>query len=188
MTLVFAFPGARGGLFHSGGALLPIIYAAAVVGLDKAVDWVAARRRGWKAQTAKQVFGVGLVVLAMALSGLIYYQRVLKNNTWNNADPLYPVIAAWMTQLHPDSVVMIGNPPAYRYHGGGLSVVVPNEGVETTLQAARHYHVDYLILDANHPMPLTELYHNPEAYPALSLVQTFGQDTGSEVYVFQVGR
>ena len=60
MTLVFAFPGARGGLFHSGAAVLPFVCAAAVIGLDSAVDWAAARRRHWNGQQAKQVFGVGL--------------------------------------------------------------------------------------------------------------------------------
>ena len=42
MTLVFAFPGARGGLFHSGAAVYPFMAALAAVGLDRGVDWLAA--------------------------------------------------------------------------------------------------------------------------------------------------
>ncbi len=34
MTLAFTFPGMRGGLFHSGGALLPFFFAAAGPGLE----------------------------------------------------------------------------------------------------------------------------------------------------------
>ncbi len=188
MTFVFAFPGARGGLFHSGAALLPFIYAAAVMGLDSAVDWVAARRRGWKAQTAKQVFGVGLIVMAMALSSFIYYQRVLRKNAWNNADSLYPEIVAWITQQNPTGMVMIGNPPAYRYHGGGLSVIVPNEDIKTTLQAAGQYQVDYLILDGNHPAPLAELYDDPTQYSEISLVQIFAEDSEKPIYVFEISK
>ncbi len=188
MTLVFAFPGARGGLFHSGAALLPFIYAAALVGLESAVDWAAARRPRWDALLAKQFFGWGLVIMAVALSGFIYYGRVLKNDAWNKADTLYPTIAAWVAQQNPAATVMIGNPPAYRYHGGGLSVMVPDENIETTLQAARHYHVDYLILDQNHPAPLAEVYTQTVTHPGLALVQTFTDEAGNPVYIFKLMR
>ena len=53
MTLVFTFAGDRGGLFHSTGALLPFFYAAAPIGLDAVIDWIARRRRAWNAATAK---------------------------------------------------------------------------------------------------------------------------------------
>jgi hypothetical protein len=181
MTLIFAFPGARGGLFHSGAALLPFIYATAIVGLDNATDWLAAYRRHWDARLAKQVFSVGLVVMAVGLSSFIYYRRVLKNNTWNNADSLYPTIAGWVAQENPAATVMINNPPAYRYHGGGLSVVVPNENVETTLQAAYRYQVDYLILERNHPAPLDGIYKQTDMHPRLSLIKTF-----EDIYIFEI--
>jgi 4-amino-4-deoxy-L-arabinose transferase-like glycosyltransferase len=181
MTLVFAFPGARGGLFHSGTALLPFIYATAVVGLDVAVAWAAARRRHWDAKLARQFFGVSLVVMAVLLSGFIYFNRVIKNDAWNSADKAYATVAAWMAQEEPAATVMINNPPAYRYHGGGLSVVVPNEDVEAILQVARRYQVDFLILDPNHPLPLAGVYDQPASHPQLSLVKTFGN-----VYVFEI--
>jgi hypothetical protein len=188
MTLIFAFPGALGGLFHSGAALLPFIYAAALIGLDRAVDWVARHRRRWDAPLAKQFFGVGLVIMAVTLSSFVYYGRVLKNNAWNNADTLYPAIAAWVAKENQSATVMIGNPPAYRYHGGGLSIIVPNENIETTLQAARHYEADYLILDQNHPAPLTEVYTQTVTHPSLSLVQTFTDDAGHDIYIFKIIR
>ncbi|MEW5960054.1 MAG: hypothetical protein AB1801_20215, partial [Chloroflexota bacterium] len=186
MTLVFAFPGARGGLFHSGAALLPFIYATAVVGLDVAVDWVAARRLHWEAGLAKKVFGASLVVMAVALSGFIYTNRVLKNNAWNSADLLYPTLAEWVSSHDPHAIVMINNPPAYRYHGGGLSVAVPNEDLTVTLQAARRYSVDYLILEPNHPAPLDQVYAQPLAQPGLDLVKVFAAGSGHEVYVFKI--
>jgi hypothetical protein len=154
MTLLFAFPGARGGLFHSGGALLPYIYATGMVGLAQAIRWMAARRHHWRFEPAWRVFSTALLLLAIALSGLLYYRQVLQHNAWNGADTVYPGIAAWVAEQNPDALVMIGNPPSYRYHGGGLSVVVPNEELSTTLAAARHYRVTYLVLDRNHPAPL----------------------------------
>ncbi len=182
MTLVFAFPGARGGLFHSGAALLPLIDGAAAVGLDAAVTWLAMRRRNWRAQTARQVFAVGLLALAVGLSGVVYYPRVLKNNAWNSADAAYPAIAAWVAAHHPGAVVMIGNPPAYRYHGGGPSVVVPNENLAVTRQAARQYGATLLVLDANRPAPLAEVYANPAAQVGLKLAHTFD----NSIYVFEL--
>jgi hypothetical protein len=173
-TVVLPFPGARGGLFHSGGALLPFINALAVLGLDTAVDWAAARRRRWRPAAAKRVFGAGLVVMAVALSGFIYTGRVLKNNAWNRADLGYIEVARWINQQDAAAVVMVNNPPAYRYHGGGLSVAVPNEPVAVLLTAARQYGVTYLVLEANHPAPLADLYQNPALDPRLALVHTLG--------------
>jgi hypothetical protein len=180
MTLIFAFPGARGGLFHSGAALLPYIYAAAAVGLDHTVDWLTARRRGWHARLAKRFFAIGLVVMAMSLSGFIYYQRVLKNNTWNRADQAYASVAGWVLEQDPAAIVMINNPPAYRYHRGGLSVVVPNEDIDTTLQAARRYQVDYLILGPNDPA-LADIYHQTANHPQLMLVENIG-----DIKIFEI--
>jgi hypothetical protein len=181
MTFIFAFPGALGGLFHSGTALLPFIYAAGLVGLDNSVDWLAARRRHWHAPLAKRVFGLALVAMAILLSSFIYYGRVLNHNAWNNVDLRYPAVAAWVAQQNPNATVMINNPPAYIYHGGGLSVVVPNEDIATTLQAAHQYQVDYLILDANRPAPLAEIYDQTKVHPQLSLAKSFGS-----IHIFEI--
>lgn len=184
MTFIFTFPGVRGGLFHSAGALLPIFYAVAMIGLNDVIDWAAIRRRGWNARLAKYVFGTGLIVIAIALSSLVYYQRVLAGGGWNNADRFYPAIAQWVTERHPEATVMIGNPPAYRYHGGGLSVIVPNEPLTTTVQVIDRYQVDYLVLDPNHPQPLTDFYGGRQTHPRLSLVAKFGSQ--EEIYLFEV--
>ena len=115
----FCLSRGAGGLFHSGTALLPFIYAAAVVGLDVAVEWAAARRRRWDADLARQFFGVSLVIMAMALSGFIYYNRVIKNDAWNSADRVYTTVAAWITGEDPTATVMINNPPPIAIMGAG---------------------------------------------------------------------
>ncbi len=183
MTVVFAFPGARGGLFHSGAALLPFIYSTAMVGLDTAIQWAAARRK-WHVPLAKLTFSVGIVNLAVVLSGYIYYQSVMRHDAWNSSDKDYPAIAAWVKATNPDALVMIGNPPAYRYHGGGLSVIVPNENLTTTLQVMQQYQVTYLVLDNNCPAPLAEVYRQIITSPALSLREIFG--TANKIYLFEV--
>jgi hypothetical protein len=186
MGIIFGVVMERAGFFHAGPSLLPFIYALAMVGLDRSVDWLAARRPHWKAYRVKRVLALELLILAIGLSGYMYYVQVLRNDAWNQVNALYPTIAAWVKEQDPAAVVMIGTPPAYSYLGGGLSAMIPNEDVEVTLEAIRHYGVDYLVLDRNHPLPLTELYHNPALHPALQLVKSYDDSYGSKIYVFEV--
>jgi 4-amino-4-deoxy-L-arabinose transferase-like glycosyltransferase len=177
MTFVFTFPGQRGGLFHSGGALLPFIFVAALVGLDVTVEWAAAHRRGWDARLAIQMFGAGLVGMAIMVSGFLYYRGVLARVRQPEAIAPYSTLAAWLAgRGETDTLVMVGDPPGYWYYGGGLSIVVPNEPVETTLAVADRYGAHYLVLDANRPTPLASLYEGTATHPRLSLAASLPGD------------
>jgi hypothetical protein len=177
MTFVFTFPGPRGGLFHSGGALLPFIFVAALVGLDATVEWAAARRQGWNVRLATQVFGTGLVGIAILVSGFLYYRGAVARTRQPEAVAPYSALAAWLAgRGETDSLVMVGDPPGYWYYGGGLSIVVPNEPVETTLAVADRYGAHYLVLDANRPAPLASLYEGTTTHPRLSLVESLPGD------------
>jgi hypothetical protein len=184
MTFVFTFPGPRGGLFHSGGALLPFLFIAALVGLDTVIDRVAARRRGWDVRLARQVFAVGLVVLALLVSGLLYYQGVVLDTRWREDEVGYGHLVEWLNARDEgEAVVMVGDPPGYWYHGGGPSIVVPNEPAETALAVADRYGARYLILDHNRPRPLASLYEGKETHPRLHLVETLAGD----LRVYRIG-
>ncbi len=177
MTFVFTFPGPRGGLLHSGGALLPFIFTAALVGLDVAVEWAAARRPGWDVNMAKRVFGVGLVGLAVLVSGFLYYRGVVAGARWREPDAAYSHLVEWLASHgQAETVVMIGDPPGYWYYGGGPSIVVPNEPVETTLAVADRYGARYLVLDRNRPAPLKALYEGAEIHSRLRLAATLPGD------------
>jgi hypothetical protein len=164
MTLVFTFPGARGGVFHSSAALLPSFFAAAMVGLDTAVEWIAQRRKTWRPGGAKRFFSLSLLLLAAGMSAFVYRQRVIGDGTWsdpawNRTDAAMVRVGEWLEkQSEVTPIVMVGNPPAFYYHTGLLATVVPNEGIERALAAAQQYDVSYLILDENYPAPLGELY------------------------------
>jgi hypothetical protein len=177
MTLVFTFPGPRGGLFHSGGALLPFIFTSALVGLDTVVEWAAARRQGWNAHMAKQVFGIGLVGLALLVTGFLYYRGVIVGTRGQGEDAAYSHLVEWLeTEGQAKAMVMVGDPPGYWYHGGGPSIVVPNEPVEIALAVADRYGARYLILDRNRPAPLASLYKGAEIHPRVHLVETLPGD------------
>jgi hypothetical protein len=173
MTFVFTFPGPRGGLFHSGAALLPFIFTAAAVGLDVLIEWVAARRQGWDARLAKHVFGVGLVGMALLVSGILYYQKVLAGPDRQEGGTNYARLVEWLgAEGQEAATVMVGDPPGYWYHGGGPSIVVPNESVETVLAVADRYGARYLVLDHNRPRPLVSLYEGKETHPRLRLLES----------------
>jgi hypothetical protein len=187
MTFIFSFPGPRGGLFHSGGALLSFIFTAASVGLDVLIEWVAARRQGWDARLAKRVFSIGLVGMALLVSGFVYYQKVAVETRQQGSSASYSHLVEWLhAEGQGDAIVMVGDPPSYWYHGGGPSIVVPNESVETVLTVADRYGARYLVLDQNRPRPLTSLYEGTEAHSRLYLVEMPAGDM--RVYRIQPGQ
>ncbi|NIV31230.1 MAG: hypothetical protein GWN58_17570, partial [Anaerolineae bacterium] len=89
MTFVFTFPGARGGLFHSAGALLPFFFAAAGPGLEAMLRWTARRLRGWHVRRAWRVFASGLVGLAVLVTALALWRAGVYNGSWNQQDQGY---------------------------------------------------------------------------------------------------
>jgi 4-amino-4-deoxy-L-arabinose transferase-like glycosyltransferase len=170
MTFVFAYPGYRGGLFHSSSALLPFWASVGMIGLDEGIMW-AARRRHWRRKQAQAVFGGAMVVLAVLLSvGVL----VSKLSTWNDNGTFYRTLAA---DLPADAVVMANDPAALYYHTGLSGVVVPNADPTVVPEIAARYGVDYLVLDVNRTAPFTRLFLGEEDRPFLRLVKVYGAET-----------
>jgi hypothetical protein len=170
MTLVFTFAGDRGGLFHSTGALLPFFYAAAPLGLDTLIGWLAARRRTWRVAAARRVFTWAAIGLAIGLSGFVYRGRVIgadvHDPVWNQADRVSSAIGRWLADRGEiDPIVMVNNPPLFTYHTGLRSIVIPNGDVAMLLAAARQFGARWVVLDANRPTGLAELYAHPAGDP-----------------------
>ena len=170
-SLVFTFPGLRGGFFHASSAALPFLYAAAMEGLDGAVRWAARRRRGWRYRQAQTVFAAASVALAVLLSG---YAAWLKIPAWRTSNALYTTVDEWLIdQERPSARVMVGDPPAFWYHTGRASAVVPNGDIETLLAVADRYRMRYVLLEGNHPAPLSRLHGGEEHHPRLQLARTW---------------
>ncbi len=179
-SLAFTFPGWRGGFFHSSGALLPFLHAAAMEGLDVVVKWAARWRRRWNVRQARAVFTAGSVVLAILLS---LYVSLDKLPAWWDAGRIYQEVGTWLTTrgVPSSTIVMVGNPPGFWYHVGRSAVVVPNGDVEDLLRVAERYHVEYLLLDRNRPAPLAALYAGEESDTRLSVVATWEEKEGQAV-------
>jgi hypothetical protein len=141
MTFVFPYPGYRGGLLHSGAALIPWWASLGVIGLDALVEWIAKRRRRWNANTAKAVYSAALVGVALLLSVLI----AVPNRVPARPTPaLYQALAA---QIPANSRVMINDPAQLYYYTGLGGVVLPNEQPTVIPVIARQYDVGYLVLE-----------------------------------------
>ncbi len=170
MTLVFAFPGYRGGLFHSAAALLPFWAVLSVLGLEAGVGWLA-RLRAWPRAQAQRVFSGAAVALAVALSLGVLSARLPR---WNANGDFYRTLA---DDLPPDAVVMVNDPPALYYHTGLAGVVVPNADPSVLPQIARQYGVTHLLLDVNRTAPFTRLWSGSEQRDFLRLIRVYGTET-----------
>lgn len=180
MSLVFTFPGWRGGMLHSSAALLPTLYAAAMEGLDQFVRWMAQRRPTWRPDQAKRVLSAGLILLALALSGWLYWTNLERFR----GPHLYDQVAAWMSRHAPDSArVMVNDPASFYYHSRLTSLSIPNADLDTVLSVMDRYRATYLLLDANNPS-LGALYRAPEKGARLTRVETF-ENEQTTAYLFQ---
>lgn len=169
MTILFPLPGMRGGMFHSGGALLPFVFAASLVGLR----WTVSRMSGWNHHQAMRVFGAACVVFAALVTGYVLFGKL---PTWNESNAVYSQVGEALNDLGvgPDTLVMSNNPPGMYTMTGRGGVPLPNGNEATLLHVARDYGVQYLVVDANVPEGLSSLYADGPSSGALQPLATFG--------------
>ena len=170
MTFVFTFPGARGGLFHSGGVLLPFFFGAAGPGLEVILRWAARRLRGWHVQRAWRVFAAGLVGLAVLVTVVALWRAGVYNGTWNEQNRGYAEIGLWLDEQDAEqAIVMVGNAPGFSWHTGHLALAIPNEPLDIIVDVAGRYGARYVVLDGARPRTTDALYRGEAEHPELGL-------------------
>ena len=167
MSLVFTFPGQRGSLLHSSTALWPWSMALVPAGLDRVVEWIAARRPHWEPRTARRFFAVTFVPMAFVISLAVASTQPLGHKE----AVIYREVA---TMLPPGEVVMTGDPPGFHYHSHLPAIATPNEGPQGMLRAARQFGATYLLMDPGYPAPLETLYEGKTGNLGIELVRDFG--------------
>jgi hypothetical protein len=186
MTIAFTFPGMRGGLFHSGGALLPFFFAAAGPGLEIALQWAARRIHGWQARKAWPAFSAGMVGLAIVLTVFALGRAGVLTGGWNEHGQGHSQIGNWLAgQGAAAAIVMAGDAPAFAWHTGHRAIAIPNEPLDTILAVAQHYGARYLVLDSARPRTTDALYAGKATVPGLSLRYTTGAN-GESWQVYEV--
>ncbi len=163
MSLIFTFPGGRGGLLHSSVALWPWLMVLATAGLGYAVDWAAARLPHWEPAKAKPRFAALFVLVAFVISAALFYARA---DSGLEAE-IYADVRAVLPET---AVVMAGNAPGVYYHTALPSLNIPNEPIPVLQEAAARYGVTHLLLDADHPLPLADLYAQQASQPGFTLL------------------
>src|SRR5258708_5642659 len=171
MTFIFAFPGWRGGLFHSASALVPFWAALSVVGLDDAIAWLARLRR-WRRTQAQAIFGTTLAIWSAAFSLAIFIGKVPSLNAEGN-------FASIAQRLPADAVVIINDLSAMYYFTGLSGVVVPNAPPSVLPELRQRYGATYLILDQNRTAPMNDLYEGRAIPPFLEQVY---RDDSIQIY------
>ena len=175
MTAIFPFAGQRGGFLHSGAALQPLMWVLAAFGFERLID-MGVKNRDWEKEKATLLFGSSLVVVLACATGFVYSERVIGEDfrapRWNQSYQIALDIDNLLGELgaEPDEIVMINNPPGLFAAAGRQSIVIPDGDIRTVLEAAGEFNSNYLILEANHPAGLAEMYKDPVSIGPLEYI------------------
>jgi hypothetical protein len=189
MTFAFPFSGARGGLFHSSAALLPILWALAPIGLERALETLSTRR-GWDPERAWRLFAPALLAATIAITGWVAWDRAAAGwpdvPRWEASSDYHRALVDALRRLDSSpGVVAVNDPPGF-YLASGLPCVVVPYGDPSTLRAvAERFDVEWVVLDINHPAPLAGLYADPASESWLSLRGQIEDLQGRPVYLLQ---
>jgi hypothetical protein len=184
MTFIFPFAGARGGFFHSGAAVQPILWAVVPLGLERSIAW-ARRLRGWKEDgRAERVFSALLIVLVILLTGVIFLTRVAGRGSGSEQSTYRQVESFLLAAEAPADVpVIVANPPGYYLASGRPAIAVPDGDPATIRLLAERYGARYLVLEEGAvPQGLLPVYDEPEGLPGLLYL---GEVEGARVYAIQ---
>jgi len=177
MTIIFPFAGSRGGFFHAAAAVQPLFWALTPVGLEQFIRW-GERQRGWNKPQALPIFSVGIMVLALTVSIYTFHGRVMGKDwhlpVWNSSNHKYQKIEEELIRLgfSDEDLILINNPPGYWVANKRSALSVPDGGVETLLDLAKDFSVEYLVLEKDHPVGLNDLYASPSKFANLERLST----------------
>jgi 4-amino-4-deoxy-L-arabinose transferase-like glycosyltransferase len=190
MSFVLPDVGSRGGFFHSSAALMPVLWALAVDGLDWSVAWVGGRR-DWNLEQAQRFFRVGVILLALLVTVVVYWGRVIGDDAarpaWTSSHDLYREVGEHLDGLAADDrIVAVNNPPGVYAAADLPAVVIPNGPIDTLQQVVDRYDVAWVILEGNHPLALAGLYAQSIVPPWLQLVEEISVDDMTPALLFHV--
>lgn len=195
LSLAFTLPSTRGSMLHSSAAMLPFLAVTVPPGIDASIRWMARRRRSWNIAQAALVFRAGFIGLAIFLSGFLYARGVFdiygsgsgEIPLWNLRDSEYAPIAQWLAQnARADDLVMTVDPPSFYNSSHRRAIAIPTDSVAAVWQAAQKYGARYLILQLDHPTPLSDLYRGKTTINFLSPVANFRDGNNKPVTLFEI--
>jgi len=190
MSFVFPFAGSRGGFFHSGVAVMPVLWALVPPGLEVAINW-GAKVRGWDRREAIKVLGTSVIAIVVILTGVLFWSKAigpeLNQPRWESGLRTYNEVGDQLRKLSPSpAVVAVNNPPGFYLATNLECVVIPNGTVDMLRAVIEHYHVGWVVLDVNRPPGLAILYDEPTSIPWLAHQATIYDAVGREIFILEV--
>ncbi len=176
MSVIFPYAGYRGGFFHTAAAFQPLFWTFSGVGLVRFVKW-GNRFRHWNKNQALHIFFTAGMLFAFFFTVLIAYQRVIGGNwkqpIWNEAEESYLSLCKKINNSDSDkhTVVMVNNPVGFYLACRENALAIPVGGIDVVRQVAKIYHVDWLIIEEDHPADLDEYYFLPHNFDGFQLVE-----------------
>ena len=186
MTVAFPFAGARGGFFHSGAALQTVWWVLAPIGLEQVIEW-GRQKRGWNGNQAGKLFRSSMIILAVLLTGVIFWSRIIGNGgyqSWSQEPKVYSQIEAYLVFQGAKSTdtIMVSNPPGFYLASGNPAIAVPDGDSSTLLTVARRYHATFLVLEKGSiPAGLLTVYDDPNG---LAELEYLGEVDHARVFLF----
>jgi hypothetical protein len=188
MTVVFPFAGMRGGFFHSGAALMPLIWVMIPPGLDVLTDWSVST---FKWQTGKiKPFYVGLLFVYVILFSLGTILNTIvgpdpeEAPIWNETLRQYQAVEEVLQGLEapPLAVVVSATPPAYTAITGRPAIAMPDGVIEPLVAVIERYQASYVLVEENHPDEIEALFLHPEDVDELKYLSTV---EGVHIFVWE---
>jgi hypothetical protein len=105
-------------------------------------------------------------------------------SSWGKAEASYVRMEKSLREAGApaEASVLVNNPPGYFGATGRPALVIPDGDETAILAVARRYHGAYLLLEANHPGALEDLYRSPSDRPGLEYLLTV-----DSAHIFYIG-
>ncbi|MCJ7622183.1 MAG: hypothetical protein MUO76_01675, partial [Anaerolineaceae bacterium] len=179
MSFIFPYAGPRGGFLHSGSALQSMFWVLVPQGLTGFL--LAGKRwRNWNIEQAGNVFYVGIVILSVFLTGILFTTKVIGKNVnqpiWNLSWRQYNLVEERIKSIEnaPDGIVVVNNPAGYFVATGRASIVIPDGDERNLYQIVERYGAAIVILENNVVPGLRDLYLDPISSDWLEYVERVG--------------
>jgi len=163
MSFVFPFAGRRGGFFHAGAALQPVLWSLAPVGMEALIEKVGLKR-SWNIKTAARVFSMSLIIFSVLFTGYITLNKIYQKDNhrfiWGLQEKRYESMGGLIESNNLEkSTVIVGNPPGFFLATGNQAIAIPDGDEQNILLVADEFNADYLILEpGGFPDLLSGLY------------------------------
>jgi len=177
-AIVFAVHVPHGTFLHSAVALLPHAYLLGLVGVDRVVRAVAARRSGWQAERASR--GFAAVIVGMMLLGTVG-ASLLTTRDWAADQAVREGMSTALADVPAGDRLMSPDAGAYRYHAGRAGIVTPDDPLPVIEDALRTYDVRWLILERAHIVSSLVPVMKGEVRPAWLSAPVFSLSSGAPI-------